>query len=139
MLYLLGRSVWSAVTGNCAAMDYAKPKGKSKSRTADKSEASDDLHRDALLFRLALPQLALVGLALTTFHVQIITRLSSGYPLWYLLLARDIVEGPTVSGKDGSKRWWQLPSYRTAMWTVRWMILYALIQGVLFASFLPPA
>jgi len=26
-----------------------------------------------------------------------------------------------------------------AKWIVRWMVCYALVQGVLFAAFLPPA
>ncbi|KAL8734793.1 MAG: hypothetical protein Q9181_003037 [Wetmoreana brouardii] len=40
---------------------------------------------------LAIPQLILAILALTTYHVQVITRLSSGYPLWYWWLASKIV------------------------------------------------
>lgn len=94
-----------------------------------KTDATDEVankQRDALLFRLALPQLALAVLALTSFHVQIITRISSGYPLWYLVLAREITDGDAKE-------------IRIAKWTVRWMVMYALIQGVLFASFLPPA
>jgi phosphatidylinositol glycan class V len=77
---------------------------------------------DAILIRLALPQLALACGALSSFHVQVITRLSSGYPLWYVVLARDVMDDK-----------------RTAQWTVRWMVMYALIQAVLFVNFLPPA
>ncbi|KPI37825.1 GPI mannosyltransferase 2 [Cyphellophora attinorum] len=70
-------------------------------------------------YYLAIPQLILAVLALTTYHVQIITRIASGYPWWYIWLA---AERPR--------------SVKTA---VRWMALYALIQGGLYASFLPPA
>lgn len=80
---------------------------------------------------LAIPQLILAILALTTYHVQIITRLSSGYPVWYWWLASMIVEdhGLHLLGRKWS----------TARLIVRWMIVYALVQGGLFASFLPPA
>lgn len=71
---------------------------------------------------LALPQLALAVLGLTSYHVQIITRLSSGYPLWYIWLAVKIQEEP-----------------RHISVIVRWMGIYALIQAGLYASFLPPA
>lgn len=77
---------------------------------------------DALLLRLALPQFTLACAALTTFHVQVITRLSSGYPLWYIALASDIYD----------RKW-------TAQSLVRWFVMYALVQGALFAKFLPPA
>lgn len=139
MLFLLARSGWSAATGNCAVEDRPEPKSKSKSGTIEIAEAGQGSHRDGLLLRLALPQLALVVLALTTIHVQIITRLSSGYPVWYFVLARDIMEGPTTTRSSGERKWWHMSSYALASWTVRWMVMYALIQGVLFASFLPPA
>ncbi|MCJ1263688.1 ER membrane glycoprotein subunit of the GPI transamidase complex-like protein [Lobaria immixta] len=80
---------------------------------------------------LAIPQMLLAVLALTTYHVQIITRLSSGYPVWYWWLASMIVEnrGLHLLGRE----------WKMAGLIVRWMIAYALIQGGLFASFLPPA
>ncbi|RMZ79696.1 hypothetical protein DV738_g3215, partial [Chaetothyriales sp. CBS 135597] len=40
---------------------------------------------------LALPQLVLAIAAVFTFHVQIITRIASGYPWWYIWLANWIV------------------------------------------------
>lgn len=70
-------------------------------------------------YYLALPQLLLAILAFSTYHVQIISRIASGYPYWYIWMAM----------QKGS-------SVKTA---VRWMVLYALIQGGLYASFLPPA
>lgn len=127
MLYIMARTASLGLAGRCDG-NLAKETRNSEERSS-KTYATDEVvnkRRDALLFRLALPQLTLAGLALTTFHVQIITRISSGYPLWYLVLAREITDEDTKGT-------------RFAKWTVRWMVMYGLIQGVLFASFLPPA
>lgn len=70
-------------------------------------------------YYLAAPQLILALLAITTYHVQIITRIASGYPWWYIWLASK--QPQSTKG------------------VIRWMVLYALIQGGLYASFLPPA
>jgi phosphatidylinositol glycan class V len=81
--------------------------------------------------QLALPQLALVVAALTTFHVQIINRIASGYPIWYIFIADWIVSSTrNRGGFNGGAR----PSS-----AFRWILMYAIIQGVLFANFLPPA
>ena len=37
--------------------------------------------------RFAVPQLVLALLAVMSYHVHIVTRISSGYPLWYWWLA----------------------------------------------------
>jgi len=88
--------------------------------------------KDSICRRFSIPQLALASLAFTTFHVQIITRLSSGYPLWYLFTASLIYEARKDKGVERKRSiWFTL--------IVRWMVMYALIQGVLFAAFLPPA
>ena len=81
--------------------------------------------------RLALPQLVLAISALFFYHVQVITRLASGYPIWYLWLASTILNDPKVRM---FAREWSL-----AKIIVRWMVCYAILQGCLFASFLPPA
>ncbi|KAH7342948.1 GPI mannosyltransferase 2 [Rhexocercosporidium sp. MPI-PUGE-AT-0058] len=72
---------------------------------------------------LAFTQLSLVILTLTTAHVQIITRISSAFPvwLWYGSLASQDGRNMLVGG------------------CVRFMVVYALVQGGLYASFLPPA
>jgi phosphatidylinositol glycan class V len=73
---------------------------------------------------LAASQTLVAVLAITNFHVQIISRLSSGYPIWYWWVANSLSRGKTQ--KTGSV-------------IVTFMIMYASIQGGLFASFLPPA
>jgi len=70
----------------------------------------------------AAAQIALAVLALTTYHVQIITRISSGYPVWYWWLGGKLVRGEAWGNR-----------------IVVFMVMYASIQGALFASFLPPA
>lgn len=73
---------------------------------------------------MAAAQVLLVGLAVTNYHVQIITRLSSGYPAWYWWVAACLRSTKTRQLGSG---------------LVVFAVMYALIQGVLFASFLPPA
>jgi GPI mannosyltransferase 2 len=77
-----------------------------------------------MIIALALAQLVLAVLALTSYHVQIINRISSGYPVWYWWVAQRLCdEGNPRLGKG----------------IVTFMVMYGMIQGVLFASFLPPA
>lgn len=80
---------------------------------------------------LALPQLLLVVLAVTSFHVQIVNRIASGYPVWYLMIATWVVDS---QHQDSTKR-----HPRKAQWFVRGIVIYCLVQGMLFANFLPPA
>ena len=80
--------------------------------------------------QLALPQLILATTALTNFHVQIVNRLSSGYPIWYFMIAMRFAGQAASSGIE------KQPSLQ---WIIRWMVMYAMIQGIAFATFLPPA
>jgi phosphatidylinositol glycan class V len=82
-------------------------------------------------WRFALPQLILASLATTNYHVQIITRISSGYIVWYWWIASLLTtaEPRTVLGMK----------WNASKWVVRWMVIYSLVQAGLFASFLPPA
>lgn len=80
---------------------------------------------------LALPQLVLALAAATSFHVQIINRVASGYPIWYLTVAAWLVD--ERAGHQGNAR------TGFGQWAVRAMIMYSMIQGMLFANFLPPA
>jgi GPI mannosyltransferase 2 len=73
---------------------------------------------------LGVVQIILSVLAITCYHVQIITRLSAAYPLWYWCTARSLTD-PAKSG--------------AASGIIVFMTMYASIQGALFAFFLPPA
>ncbi len=75
------------------------------------------------LRKFVVPQLLLTFLALTKSHVQIVLRISSGYMVWYWWLATRV----TFRSTDVS------------MIALRFSIIYAMLQGGLFASFLPPA
>ena len=81
---------------------------------------------------LAIPQSVLALLALTTYHVQIITRLSSSYPVWYWWLAHVVIEErkQVLAPRNPVK---------VGIVIMRWMVIYVIVQGGLFASFLPPA
>jgi phosphatidylinositol glycan class V len=80
---------------------------------------------------LALPQLVLAIAAITSFHVQIVNRLASGYPTWYLMVATWLIDQDGFSGNVRSRR--------RSQWVIRGMLVYAMAQGMLFANFLPPA
>ncbi|KAF2866932.1 GPI mannosyltransferase 2 [Massariosphaeria phaeospora] len=100
-------------------------------RTIPAADTQDLDTELCILPQLALPQLVLAIAAVTNFHVQIINRLSSGYPIWYFVIAQRMVKSHAIQN-DGKKE-------RLLQWTVRGMIMYAMIQGMLFANFLPPA
>ncbi|KAL6228943.1 hypothetical protein BDW75DRAFT_119004 [Aspergillus navahoensis] len=85
-----------------------------------------------LLIQLATTQLVLAAMALTTYHVQIINRISSGYPLWYWYLANQALKTPDCSSSAARYS-------GQFMVILQAMVIYALVQGVLFGSFLPPA
>jgi phosphatidylinositol glycan class V len=80
---------------------------------------------------LALPQLLLAVTATTSFHIQIVNRIASGYPVWYLLIATWLV--------DRQVAYATMKPSREEQWIVRGVVVYALSQGMLFANFLPPA
>jgi phosphatidylinositol glycan class V len=80
---------------------------------------------------LVLPQLVMSLAAITSFHVQIVNRIASGYPTWYMTIAIWLIEGQASSNNVRSKT--------RGKWAVRGMVGYALIQGMLYANFLPPA
>lgn len=77
-----------------------------------------------LIGSMALSQLVLAGLAITTYHIQIITRIGTGYAIWHWWLALKLQD--KQDSRFGSR-------------VVVFMVMYATIQGALFASFLPPA
>lgn len=73
---------------------------------------------------LAASQTILAVLAITNYHVQIITRVSSGCPVWYWWVAGCLAD-------KGKQSW--------GKGIAIFMAMYAGVQGGLFASFLPPA
>lgn len=79
-------------------------------------------HTNQVLRNLAISQLLLSAINLTTAHVQIITRISSAYPVWVWYLAILLNEKGSMTNVF-----------------VTFMVVYSLVQGGLFASFLPPA
>ena len=82
-----------------------------------------------LVKTMAATQVLLAVLTLTSYHVQIITRMASGYPLWYWWLAGQLSRGEKSLAEGGFP----------ARGFVMFMLMYGSIQAVLFASFLPPA
>jgi GPI mannosyltransferase 2 len=119
-LFLLAAPSLAVLT--YSAVDILQLPENDLTEKSQSSEISSLPPENRLLKVLAIPQLVLAFLALTTYHVQIITRLSSGYPLWYIWLAMKAQKDP-----------------KKASAVLRWMVLYALIQAGLYASFLPPA
>lgn len=87
-----------------------------------------------LLSQLATTQILLAGMAIVGYHVQIITRLSSGCIVWYWWTAAKILDEGASSNGDGGDG-----GGGGGSWILKWMVMYGLIQGVLFAGFLPPA
>ncbi|KAK3492232.1 GPI mannosyltransferase 2 [Neurospora hispaniola] len=87
-----------------------------------------------LIGSAAAEQVLLAVLAVSTYHVQIITRISSGYPLWYWWLAQQL-----IGDGDMQQQQQQQQQKKLGKGIVVFMVMYAAIQGVLFTSFLPPA
>ena len=95
---------------------------------------SDGPRTGKLLRQFAGPQLILAILDLTTSHVQIVSRISSGYAVWYWWMAAMIFWDSPLTRKTGV--WSTAIAPRTL---ITFSIMYAIIQGGLYASFLPPA
>ncbi|KAL0942065.1 gpi mannosyltransferase 2 [Colletotrichum truncatum] len=100
-----------------------RPSGLERSPTADKSGKNLST-KEIIVFSLAATQVLLAVLAITTYHVQIITRIASGHAVWYWWVAGCLL--------DDEKR-------GLGVKVVTFSVMYAAIQGALFASFLPPA
>lgn len=94
------------------------------SKHREQASGVDGGRLGVLVGSMAVSQMLLVLLAVSSYHVQIITRLSSGYPAWYWWLAACLKSSKTRAMGSG---------------IVVFVIMYASIQGALFASFLPPA
>lgn len=97
------------------------------------SNTLDTKHTSSMMCdlpELALPQLVLAVMAATSFHVQIVNRISSGYPIWYLTVATWLSEAGASRSEGRPDR---------SQIAVRSMVMYAMVQGILYANFLPPA
>jgi phosphatidylinositol glycan class V len=107
-------------------------------------------HASVYMLCLASPQILLALLALTTFHVQIVNRIATGYPIWYIVIAAGIVSPNmmdktvkmTRAGENKSlvrqvQDHLGRPSSQQLIF--RGMFMYSIIQGGLYASFMPPA
>lgn len=86
----------------------------------------------SMLLQLAVLQGLLAALVFTNSHVQIINRISSGYPLWYWYL---------ISLAFGQSKAYERDFGLSGAFSgaIQAMVTYGLIQGALFGSFLPPA
>lgn len=140
MIVLLLLSSFSVITGRfsipCEQQQQQRQDPKTGNKLATrKADVGAIEATSALLRPLAVPQAVLAALALTNYHVQIINRIASGYPVWCWYLAA-LLFNTASPNEDMSS---QLRKRRLITILSRSMILYALIQGVLFASFLPPA
>jgi len=133
MLYIMTRSAmwawnWHYTVSNTHP---GKHRNRNGAATMDGEATPSATATGDVVRNLLIPQLALAFLALTSYHVQIITRLSSGYPVWYWWLACLTLDDQNI--RLFGRTW------RSARIVSGWMIGYAMIQAGLFASFLPPA
>ncbi|CAK7202699.1 ER membrane glycoprotein subunit of the GPI transamidase complex-like protein [Sporothrix eucalyptigena] len=111
----------SVSVSQAAAQNIKKKDGES---TVVQEDGVLDPRMTTLVQCMAASQMLLAVMAFTSYHVQIVSRLSSAYAVWYWWLAQGLASG-TRSNLAGR--------------LVVFMVMYASIQGILFASFLPPA
>jgi phosphatidylinositol glycan class V len=125
-LFLLGMPMFSimAVSGFWALQWKAVARTDATATSKDTSDITLELRRLQVLRNLAVSQLILALYTFVAGHVQIISRISSAYPVWVWYLAMGMVDQ-----KEN----------KVAKHFVSFMVIYAVIQGGLFASFLPPA
>ncbi|KAH6685062.1 mannosyltransferase [Plectosphaerella plurivora] len=117
----------SQLVPSARASAASQTKGKVEAKDkADTSSSPEIPSSQVLVVSLAVSQVTLTVLALASYHVQIITRLASGYPVWYWWVAAGL------RGSDLARKQW-------ANRIVTFSIVYALVQAALFACFLPPA
>lgn len=92
-----------------------------------------------LLLYLTVPQLILSGLAITNYHVQIITRLSSALPIWYIVIAAALVSETSRTAESRGQSKVSDASGYLRKGLIRFFLGYQLVQAVLYGGFLPPA
>ena len=127
MLWLLLVSSGTVLCSSLKPLLHGRPVPQ-HGATGDPTDTSATAH---YVPELALPQLVLAVAAIVSFHVQIVNRLASGYPTWYMMIATWLVDDSAASGHSKAQQ--------KSRWVVRGIISYAIAQGMLFANFLPPA
>ncbi|CAG8957113.1 hypothetical protein HYFRA_00009314 [Hymenoscyphus fraxineus] len=112
-LFLLAApmSILAVVSGIWASAYVQEPKSRASTNSG------------WVIKNMAISQLLLTMITWTSAHVQIITRISSSFPVWVWYIATLVQKNEDLWGGNA----------------VRYMVMYAVIQGGLFASFLPPA
>ncbi|KAK3079015.1 hypothetical protein LTS18_005957 [Coniosporium uncinatum] len=155
-LYLLFSTGIRALTMRTEGMGGSPPPSSTSQDSRDSTvQTGEAPFAVQMLRRLAIPQLLLALLALTSFHVQIIIRIASAYPVWYVLLASDMLGDDAVDEQAGKERGANKGrtdnegrgrgggrTGKRKKWTpvlVKGLMIYGLVQAGLFASFLPPA
>ncbi|PYH79177.1 GPI mannosyltransferase 2 [Aspergillus uvarum CBS 121591] len=129
MLAILLASGWQALTGELrSSLELPCAKVEKLRDSPQQARVTDRLLRS-----LAVPQVVIAVLTFFNHHVQIITRMASGYPIWYVWVACLLLQRGSGNVLDD---WYRRGSGRVI---VNYMVVYALVQGVLYASFLPPA
>lgn len=134
LFLIAGPMLWLLVQTGLEHLRYPTQQPLKPSDTQLRGEGKDkeDLSATSVIMpHLALPQLILAITAATNFHVQVINRLSSGYPVWYFTIAGWIIAQDSVAQR--------IKASKASQWICRGLIMYALVQGALFANFLPPA
>ena len=129
MLYIMASSAAIGLKGMTFQLSGQPAEGTDQIKDFETTSKSDIAQ--SVIRALSLSQFALTLLALFNYHVQTITRLSSGYPVWYWWLASAILKTRQSSEPEKMSI--------GAQSVVQWMVIYAMVQGGLFASFLPPA
>ncbi|KAF2449451.1 glycosyltransferase family 76 protein, partial [Karstenula rhodostoma CBS 690.94] len=134
LFLMAGPMLWLMLQTGIEHLRYFTRQPLKPSNTQSRGEGKDKEDPSATSARmpqLALPQLILAISAATNFHVQVINRLSSGYPVWYIEIAEWMITQGSVVQRN------KVPE--GSQWICRGLIMYALVQGALFANFLPPA
>jgi phosphatidylinositol glycan class V len=135
-LFLLAAPMLAVLSITAAAVLF-EPQNLLANVTSNSKPVSEGERRlfTHVCVQLAIPQIVLAAMATTSFHVQIINRISSGCALWYVVLAILVVDrsGSSQKGLLGAL------GGKNREVLVRVMVAYAIVQGGLYAAFLPPA
>ncbi|KAL5401694.1 hypothetical protein PMIN03_011302 [Paraphaeosphaeria minitans] len=131
LFLMAGPMLWLLLQTGIDYLRYPTQQPLKPFKTQPRGEGKDLDEASTGLPQLALPQLILAITAATNFHVQVINRLSSGYPVWYIATSGWMIARESVAQRAKVSEGSQL--------ICRGLIIYALVQGALFANFLPPA